>query len=817
MKKLLRSSKVTTTILDDGRGYVVNGIDTHNCCRLRLDLREIRKNITGGLFGAAENTGSVGVVTINLPRIGYLARDEEDFFARIDNIMDISAESLDIKRKFVEKMLEAGMYPYTKRYLGTLNNHFSTIGIVGMNECCLNFLGKDISTDEGQEFAVKVLTYMRERLSDYQEKTGALYNIESTPAESTCRSGDTVIKTIDGNKTQRQIYEDYQNGIENFVFSLNEETKEVEVDKVTDCWITNDAADVVKITFDNGQSEVVTPNETFYIRQKIKNKVVYEYKRADELQPNDHIVSAYSRTWQYGKYDTYGKTPIHHAVAKYFYGPIPKGHVVHHIDGNRSNNSKSNIVVLSDADHRRVHMKDTVNKPDKDISGEKNPFFGKHHTEETKAANSAWHTNNEEWHKNLLAAMKRPEVKVKQSESAHNKPREKHSRFRHDVDESKILTLYENGCTVNQIEQETGYTRSIIFSRLKHHGIDTKTRVNHTVVKVERMTDKIPVYDMTIEKNHNVFIGGDSGVLVHNCYRLAKHDVERYPGIIHAGKSATPYYTNSSNLPVGFSSDPWTAIRLQEKLQSIYTGGCVTLDTEIEVEGYIKLSMKDLFKKFTYTTDDMKINVPYDVSEYNLRLCAYDHKCETNVNKQIQKIVYKGDHEVWEAKSSNGDVLLRGKSDHRIYDAIKKDYVFLSDVNDGVALKKDGSTISFTVTNTKKIEPIVDVQIDGGNYFSNEVLSHNTVFHAYLSEAIDDPQKVKEFLKNVIENSTLPYITITPTFSVCTHGHGYLKGDTGGVCPICKAEMLKEYESKLKDLKSKKDMLHKPTNEPSQG
>ena len=156
------------------------------CCRLRLDLRELRKK-SGGFFGSGESTGSVGVVTINLPRIAYLARDEADFFVRLDRMMDIAARSLKIKRTMVEKLLEEGLYPYTKRYLGGFDNHFSTIGLVGMNEAGLNarWLRKDLTHAETQDFAVRVLNHMRERLSDYQEQYGDLYNLEATPAEST--------------------------------------------------------------------------------------------------------------------------------------------------------------------------------------------------------------------------------------------------------------------------------------------------------------------------------------------------------------------------------------------------------------------------------------------------------------------------------------------------------------------------------------------------------------------------------------------------------------------------------------------------------
>jgi ribonucleoside-triphosphate reductase len=156
------------------------------CCRLRLDLRELRKK-SGGFFGSGESTGSVGVVTLNIPRLAYLSNDEEEFFTRLNKLMDIAARSLKVKRTTITKFMEAGLYPYTKRYLGTFDNHFSTIGLVGMNEAGLNakWIRKDMTHPECQEFAKRVLNHMRERLSDYQEMYGDLYNLEATPAEST--------------------------------------------------------------------------------------------------------------------------------------------------------------------------------------------------------------------------------------------------------------------------------------------------------------------------------------------------------------------------------------------------------------------------------------------------------------------------------------------------------------------------------------------------------------------------------------------------------------------------------------------------------
>lgn len=156
------------------------------CCRLRLDLRELRKK-SGGFFGSGESTGSIGVVTINMPKIGYLATDKKDFYERLEKAMDLAARSLSVKRNVLTKLLNEGLYPYTKRYLGSFKNHFSTIGLIGMNEACLNakWLRADLTHEESQKFTKEVLTFMREKLSDYQEEYGDLYNLEATPAEGT--------------------------------------------------------------------------------------------------------------------------------------------------------------------------------------------------------------------------------------------------------------------------------------------------------------------------------------------------------------------------------------------------------------------------------------------------------------------------------------------------------------------------------------------------------------------------------------------------------------------------------------------------------
>jgi anaerobic ribonucleoside-triphosphate reductase len=162
------------------------------CCRLRLDNRELRKR-GGGLFGANPLTGSIGVVTLNMPRIGYLAKDEDDFFERLDELIKISSDSLVIKRKVLEKFTESNLYPYSKFYLRKIKenadcywkNHFSTIGILGMNEACQNFIGADIGSEKGQAFSIKVMDHMRKKIEEVQLATDSIYNLEATPAEGT--------------------------------------------------------------------------------------------------------------------------------------------------------------------------------------------------------------------------------------------------------------------------------------------------------------------------------------------------------------------------------------------------------------------------------------------------------------------------------------------------------------------------------------------------------------------------------------------------------------------------------------------------------
>jgi hypothetical protein len=217
--------------------------------------------------------------------------------------------------------------------------------------------------------------------------------------------------------------------------------------------------------------------------------------------------------------------------------------------------------------------------------------------------------------------------------------------------------------------------------------------------------------------------------------------------------------------------------------------------------------MKKLFEKVGLNINNMEIEKPYNIIDKNIRILSYDENIKQNKYKQIKKLVYKGNFEVWEVREKKTEkLLLKGKNNHKIFDTIKNDFVFLDQSRSGKAFQKNGKEIEYYTINTHKIEPIVDLEVEDKTYFSNEILSHNTVLHFYLSEAIDDWKKIKDFIKKVMYNTKLPSITITPTFSHCQI-HGYIKGDTKSICPKCREEAINGYQTKLNELEEKKQKI----------
>lgn len=567
------------------------------CCRLRLNLRELRRK-NGGYFGSGDQTGSVGVVTINMPRLAYKSKDETDFYNRLGHLMDICSRSLEIKRKVVSDLLEDGLYPYTKRYLGNFDNHFSTIATNGMNEMCLNacWIKDDIASEKGYEFSKNVLDFMRNKLSDYQEQTGNLYNLESAPAESTCIVEDDYISTTLGNISVKDILNMSKDERDNIgILSVNHDTNELEVKHLVDIWKTRKNARCLKIHFDNGDSIIVTPNHKIAKRcmsgQAGNMNYAIEYVRADELSVNDRLVALrkFSKNNSDNEYTIYEvglftkdrlRFAEHNLFGDFYYGKRPDGYVFHHKDENKKNNTKENLVMLSDSDHRALHGKKDGYKRLPHGYGESNSFYGKHHTEEAKKKMSPLSRPEkyDEWYRNMCASCQSDEFRKKMSDIAKKKSPEQHSKYKHNCSTDIIIELWNSGKSVSQIAKELGgdYTYSLVKSRLRKAGF----LPNHKIVEIEELEEVYDVYDIEVEDNHNFFISGSSefmGVLVHNCYRFALHDKKDFPDIITAGDGTDgePYYTNSSNLPVNYTDDIFEALDHQDGLQTKYTGGTV--------------------------------------------------------------------------------------------------------------------------------------------------------------------------------------------------------------------------------------------------
>lgn len=548
------------------------------CCRLQLDLREIRKR-GGGLFGSGEQTGSVGVITINCARLGYLFKgDLIGLYKQLDHWMEVAKNALEQKRKVLVRWMEQGLYPYSKRYLGTYNTLFSTIGINGVNEMIRNFTNDehDITDDYGQNFAIKLMDHMRDVMVKFQVETGNLYNLEATPAEG-CFAYDTEVMTTEGVKKIGEIVGREDLG----VLSYNEKKHKREFRKAT-CIHQTGVKKVLKVTFDNGQELICTPNHPFGVRSWNGKKGEYvKYVEAQDLKEGMRVKSAYKEyngDFSNGRqYVVFGHSDYLHRMIWEYYNAkdIPEGYVVHHKDFNRDNNDISNLELMSSTDHKSLHL--SLRHQDGDISiktmsGENNPFYGKTHSDETKEKISKNRKGKCTGDSNYCRT---EEGRKRMSEIAKSKTSEQCSHYKHEADTNVIINLFMKGKSVAEIAKELGgvYTYSLCKGRLQKVGL---LQNNHIVKSVEQLDIEIPVYNMEVEENHNYFVGGEKGILVHNCtYRFAKEDSKRFSDIIQAGNKKAPYYTNSTQIPVGYTDDPFTALNLQEELQKRYSGGTV--------------------------------------------------------------------------------------------------------------------------------------------------------------------------------------------------------------------------------------------------
>lgn len=542
----------TVCSIDDARLFELHdGLITHNC-RLRLDLRELTRR-NGGLFGSGDSTGSVGVVTINLPRLAYEAVHSKKtdksamdlFYESLYKYMDLAKESLIIKRDYLEReILSKHLLPAFETYVGTMDNHFSTIGLIGMNEMCQNLIGVGIHSSLGKQLSLEVLDAMRERLSDYQEETGDLWNLEATPAEATCVIGDTLIQTTEGNVPIKELVgrDDVH------VICYDTRTNKLRIKRAHDIRKTGSNKSVVRVTFDNGQSEVLTPNHQVYTRtyhvegrgRTRRTWYSYEWVPAGSLTEGTSVVSNYQ--YQDGcsgfsrdriRNSCNGKL-MHRFIYEELVGDIPDGYVIHHKDLDKSNNDLSNLEMMTSSEHKALHAR--LNNPRPDWIGDTNPFYGCHHTEDSivKMCNSK--------------GVKRITI-------------------------SDILPYKD--LPYEEIANILGCSRDTVKRRMQDAGIWDSHTPNHKVVSVEYLEETYDVYNMEVEDCEDYFIGGSEGILVHNCYRLASIDKKDYPDIYTQGPDDAPYYTNSCHLPVKEVSTMKDLFDNQDELQCKFTGGTV--------------------------------------------------------------------------------------------------------------------------------------------------------------------------------------------------------------------------------------------------
>ena len=575
--------------------YINSDMDPNDvlsmCCRLSIRKDQLKNRGGGGLFGSGDKTGSIGVVTTNMARIGYVAKTKEEYFKLLEEKMELAKKSLELKRKAIERWADKGLYPYTKYYLSETKekngsyfaNHFSTIGLLGMNESLLNFIGKDIGTPEGIEFTKEVMNFMRSKLLEYQKETGNLYNLEASPCES-CLDGNTLIKTLDGDFAIKDLV-----GKTPVVYTYDEKDRKIKLKKANRVWKTSEASQIYRVWFDDGTFIDCTGNHPFAHHSNGKGTKPITWVPAALLKQNYSLKAIDFNNKRYCIINS--RQHKTHIVYEYFSGEkIKKGEVIHHKDFNKFNDSYENLQKMTDSAHRRLHYMACTSDYCKCRGGDKNPFYGQHHSDKTKEI-----LRNQRVGKPIiLKNITKEEFRKKQSEIAKAKPYYKHSKFRKDIKDSDILDLYNEGKSAYDISKLLNCNYSLIVGRF------TRLKLNHKVVKVELLEGLRPVYNMDVEDTNCFFSG--SGVLVHNTsYRMALKDKKEFPDIITAGIPETPFYTNSTQLPVNYTDDVFEALKLQDGITPLFSGGSVhhifVGERLSDIES-VKSLIKTIFTKF---------------------------------------------------------------------------------------------------------------------------------------------------------------------------------------------------------------------------
>lgn len=520
-----------------------------------------------------EGRFNLGAISLHLPMILAKARQEnKDFYEVLDYYLEMIRNLHKRTYDFLgEKKASTNPLSFTQGgFLGgnlnpddkirpLLKPMTMSFGITALNE--LQYLYNQKSLVEDNQFALEVMEYINKKANEFKEEDGILYAIYGTPAESLCFSGDTEVQTYDGNKFIKDIKEG------DLVYSFNEEQKKIELKPVTMSKMTSKSAKVVKVEFDNGQHILCTPNHKFAKRIMVRDelgrfvKEDIEYVQALNLKPNDRIKSNYIIINSDGHYKCTTDQYLHDINAEYFLGKKEDGYVVHHIDENKLNNKIENLIYMSDSDHRRLHIDKTIKKyqfTSENSKGKNNPFYGKHHCEESKLMNKEKHIGKNNANSKAVVQISLNGDIINTFESRGMAERE--TGF-------KNLSYALNGKykTKENAHEHGGYLWFFVKD-IKDYDLN-----NHRVKSVTMLDEEIPVYDITVKDNHNFYVGGTNGILVHNCGLQVEQFRKKY-GVVK-GVSDRAYVSNSFHCGVWENITPIQKQDAERPFWDLLNGG----------------------------------------------------------------------------------------------------------------------------------------------------------------------------------------------------------------------------------------------------
>lgn len=594
---------VSYDVTTESEHFFCSGVRSHNC---RANLSPWYER--GGQEPADELDVPVydgrlnaGAISLNFPMIVKKAQDEgKDFY-------DVLTYYLDLCRKIHIRTLEylahkkAGINPLGFCEGGFYGGHFKeneeigreffrpmtvSFGIAALNEATMMYKGKSLYEDKAQ-FAEEVLRFVNDYANRYKKEDGVLYAIYGTPAESMCFCSGTLVQCYGGNKEIQDIKEG------DLVFSYNETLNKIELKPVVASSCTSKSATVVNVRFTNGQELVCTPNHPFAVRKHVdkgSSREIVSWVSAKDLTKGLRIKSNYVRlTHGRRRFTTYQYE--HDVVAEYFFGEKPAGHVVHHIDENKLNNSVENLTYMKDADHRRLHMKDTIRQychTSESQSGCKNSFYGKHHTKCSIMANRKAHLGKRNVASKEVAQYTLNDVLVNVFES----------RGRAEsITGFKNISNACNGVSTNSLGCHVAYGFKWFYTK----DVESFSCENHVVESVEVRSHKIPVFNIEVADNHNYFVGGDDGVLVHNCSLQVEQFRKKY-GIIK-GVSDRKYMSNSFHVHVSEDITPIEKMDAEYKCFHLCNGGNIIYNrfgSDYNTEAYVTLIREAMKRGYYY-------------------------------------------------------------------------------------------------------------------------------------------------------------------------------------------------------------------------